>query len=131
MFYILFDEFTKIQVCNETPALQSYFDLCVRALDKCAPNKSKYIRANNSPFKVNQSRYIALFVFSGSIKKLFTTVCVNIFIFSQYCFQLIFSDEKTFSQLIVSIFTFLHFFSTDFGRWKNVGLPQIAHIVIH
>ena len=33
-------------VCNEAPALQIYLDVFVRALDKCAPKKSKYIKAN-------------------------------------------------------------------------------------
>ena len=57
-------------------------------------------------FKVNESRYIALFVFKDL--------------------------SKSFSQLIVSIFTFSqYFFSTDFAQWKSVGLPHIAYIVIN
>ena len=31
--------------------------------------------------KVNESRYIALFMFSGSVKKLFSTDCINVFFF--------------------------------------------------
>ena len=45
--------------------------------------------------KVNESRYITLFVFSGSIKKFFSTDCINIYLFSI-------------------------FFSIDFARWKNL-----------
>ena len=47
---LIFDEFAKLQVCNEFPALQIYLDICVRAHDKCAPKKSKYVTPNNSPF---------------------------------------------------------------------------------
>ena len=54
--------------------------------------------------KVNESRHIALFVFSGSIKKLFSIDFVKIYLFSM-------------------------FFSIGFSRWKNVELPHIAHIV--
>ena len=56
--------------------------------------------------KVNESQYVALFVFSGSIKKIFSIDCVNIYIFSI-------------------------FFSKDFFRWKSLGLPHIVYIVIH
>ena len=44
-------------------------------------------------FIVNESRYIALFVVSGSIKKLFSIDCVNIYIF-YYFFQLILPGGK-------------------------------------
>ena len=54
----------------------------------------------------NRSRYIALFVVSGSIKKIFLIDYVNIYLFSI-------------------------FFSIDFARWKSKGLPDIAYIVIH
>ena len=49
--------------------------------------------------KVNESRYISLFVFSGSIKKLFSIDCVNIYLFSI-------------------------FFSTSFTRGKRIGVTQ-------
>ena len=49
-------------------------------------------------FKVNKSRYIALFMVSGSTKKLLSTDFVNIYLFSI-------------------------FFSIDFPRWKSVRLP--------
>ena len=57
-------------------------------------------------FKDNESPNISLFVVSGSIGKLFAIGYVSIYIFSIHC-------------------------STDFPRRKNVGLPQIAYIVIH
>ena len=56
--------------------------------------------------KINESLYIALFVVSQSIKKLFSIDYVKIYLFS------IFS-------------------SIDFAMWKSVGLPHIAYIVIH
>ena len=57
-------------------------------------------------FKINESRYVALFAVSGSIKKLFSIDYVNAYLFSI-------------------------FFSIDFSQWKSVGLPRIAYIVIH
>ena len=56
-----------------------------------------------SGIKVNKSRYIALSVVSGSIKKLFFQLIVPMFIFSKY------------------------FFSLDFAPWKSVGLPTLLH----
>ena len=56
--------------------------------------------------KVNKSRYIALFVVSGSIKKVFLIDLVNPYLFS-----------------IV--------FSIAFARWKTVGLLLISYVVIH
>ena len=54
--------------------------------------------------QVNESGYIALFVVSRSIKKLFSIDYVNIYFFSI-------------------------FFSIDFALWKIVGLTQIAYII--
>ena len=45
----LFNTLAKIQVCNETPTLQTYLDIYIRALDTRALEKSKYVGANNSP----------------------------------------------------------------------------------
>ena len=56
--------------------------------------------------KINEARYITLFLVSGSIKKLFTINYVNVYLFS----------------IFVSI---------DFTRWKSVRQPHIAYIVIH
>ena len=56
-------------------------------------------------FKVNESRYILLFVFSRSIKKLFSIDYVNIYL----------------SSIL---------FSIDFAWWKGVGLPHIPDIMI-
>ena len=50
------------------------------------------------------SQYIALFVVSGSIKELFLTGYISIYLFS--------------------------FFSIVFAWWKSVGLRHIAYIVI-
>ena len=37
-------------VCNEISALQTYLNEFLKALDKYAPKKSKYVRENNSSF---------------------------------------------------------------------------------
>ena len=47
---LLLDEFAKIQIFNELPALQTYLHVCVRALDKYSPKNSKCVGANNSSF---------------------------------------------------------------------------------
>ena len=48
---LIFDQlFNFQQETNENPPLETYLDICLRALDECAPRKKKYIRANNSPF---------------------------------------------------------------------------------
>ena len=59
--------------------------------------------------EINKSLYTALFVVSGSIKKLFSIDYVSICLFS----------------------IFFSFFSIDFTRWKNVRLPHTTYIVIH
>ena len=58
------------------------------------------------PFKINESRYVALFVVSGSIKKFLSLDYANTYLF-------------------------LIFFSIDFDGWKSVGLLYITYIVIH
>ena len=63
-------------------------------------------------FNVIKSLSIALFVVSGSIKKLFSVACGNIY----------FSQSTIFS----NIYLFSIFFSIHFTRWKSVGLPHIA-----
>ena len=64
--------------------------------------------------KVNESRYIALFVVSGYIKKIFLMDCVNIYLFSLF-FKIVFAN----------IYVFSIFFSKEFARWKSVGLPTL------
>ena len=66
-------------------------------------------REKKNFIKVNESRYIALFVVSGFIKKLLSIDCVNIY-FSQSTVNYLFSL---------------------FIRFKSVELPHIAYIVIH
>ena len=65
----------------------------------------KKIIESNVKIKVNESRYIALFVVRKSIKKLFSIYYVNIYLFSI-------------------------FFSMDFARQKGVGLPHIDYTMI-
>ena len=40
------------------------------------------VKGANTPFKVNESRYITWFVFSRSIKKLFSIDCFNVYLLS-------------------------------------------------
>ena len=40
------------------------------------------VKGANTPFRVNESRYITWFVFSRSIKKLFSIDCVNVYLLS-------------------------------------------------
>ena len=78
-------------------------------------------------FKVNESRYIALFVFSESIKKLLSIDCVNTYLFSMV-FSIDFALWKNFFSIAcVKIFLFSIFFSIDFARGKSVGFPRIAY----
>ena len=45
------DDFNVLhQTSNEHQPLQTYLNVCIRALGVCAPRKTKYVRANNSPF---------------------------------------------------------------------------------
>ena len=43
-----------LQVCNGIPAPEAYLNVCVKALDKCAPKKSKYVPANNCPIRIKK-----------------------------------------------------------------------------
>ena len=64
-------------------------------------NRLKFEKASSiEKFKVNESRYIALFVVSRSTKQLSSIDCVNIYLF-------------------------LILFSTDFTWLEGVGLPYI------
>ena len=75
-------------------------------LSKKSTKSAKINLSKINLLKVNESRYIALFVVSGSIKKLFSFDYVNIYLFSKL-------------------------FSIDFVQWKSVGLPRIPYVVIH
>ena len=72
---------------------------------KRAPIKRHLGTDHTTILKINESWYIA-FAVSVSIKKLFSIDYVNIYLFSL-------------------------FFSIDFPRWKSVGLPHIAYIMIY
>ena len=79
-----------------------------------------------SVFKLKESRYIALFMFSGSIKKFYFIDYVNIYLLS-YFFSIDFARcKKLFSTDCIYIYIFSIFVSLGFSRW----LPYIAYIVI-
>ena len=45
------DDFNVLyQTSNKHQPLQTYLNVCIRALDVCTPRKTKFVRANNSPF---------------------------------------------------------------------------------
>ena len=62
--------------------------------------------------KINESRYIASFLVSGSSKYFFSNANIYLNI-----------DNA-------NIYLFSIFFSIDFSRWKSMGLHYIACIVI-
>ena len=48
---LIFDDLSNFQQGTyEDPPLEIFLDICLRALNQCAPKRKKYIRANNSPF---------------------------------------------------------------------------------
>ena len=69
---------------------------------------------------LKESRYYALFLVSGSIKKIFSINCVSIYLFSIF-----FSIDLSVDCVNI------YLFSIDFDRWKSEGLHHIASIVIH
>ena len=83
-------------------------------------------------FKVNESHYTALPVISES--ESFSQLTLSLFIFFQY-FLSSFCQYLSFLDIVLVgfaiILSFLNIFSIDFSRWKSVGLPHIAYIVIH
>lgn len=46
---LTFEEFAKIQVCNKTPTLSNYFNVCIKTA-KCASKKLQHVKENNSIF---------------------------------------------------------------------------------
>ena len=83
-----------------------------------------------SALKLMSHGIFVLFVFSGSIKKLFSIDCVNIFLLSIF-FSVDFARwKRLFSIDCVNIYFFSMFFSIDFARCKSVGLSHIAYMVI-
>ena len=82
----------------------------------CAENQFILVYEGvKSLIKINESRYIGLFMVSGSIKKLFSII--NIYFYQ----SIVFANDYLFSI----------FFLIDFAQWKSLGLPHIAYIVIH
>ena len=43
-------DFSTQHLSNDSPSLDLYVDICIRALDIYAPKKKNYLRANSSPF---------------------------------------------------------------------------------
>ena len=43
-------DFLTLHLSSDSPSLDLYVDICIRALDIYNPRKKKYLRANNSPF---------------------------------------------------------------------------------
>ena len=43
-------DFSTLHLSSDSPSLDLYVDICIRALDIYAPKNKKYLRANSSPF---------------------------------------------------------------------------------
>ena len=103
-FNIVFTFISCIKDCLK----RNLSKLC--AVSKCNQSNSMYMRLFSICDKIksfqNFVKTIALFVVSGSIKKVFSFDCAIVYLFSV-------------------------FFLIDFAQWKNVGLSHIAYIVIH
>lgn len=80
-----------------------------------SPRLRKFSRVMSTKrtIEINGSRYIALFVVSGSVKKFFPTDYVN------------------FSIDYVNIYVFAICCLIDFTQWKNVWLLHIVYIINH
>ena len=76
------------------------------------------------------SHGILHYLCSVDVSKSFSQLILSIFIFSQYFFTGFYPVEKAFLNR-VNIYLFSIFFLIDFAQLKNLGLPNIAYIVIH
>ena len=97
----------KAQFSNSISFLFFYFwnDLVYFSLHVLVQTNSLiFLSFLGKYIKVNESRYIALFLVSGSIKKLVSIDYLNTYIFSIFC-------------------------SINFARWESVGLPHSAYIM--
>ena len=74
--------------------------------------------------KVSKSRYIALFVYSRSIKKLFSVDCVNIYLFSIF-FQSIFLGGKGWGYPALFISLLINFEVSIILIQDLISQPQI------
>ena len=103
------------------PVLPSYRNQSIDLLIFCANQLTGfYMRAKPAfnglnYFKVNERRYFALLMFSGSIKRLFSIDCVNAYFFS----------INSFCQYL----SFLNVFITRFCRVENCGVTP--HCLYH
>ena len=73
-------------------------------------------------------RYIALFMFSESIRKLFSINCVNIYLFSIFFFNRFCPVAKASLNWLCQDLPFLCIFSKDFTRWKKMALLKIWYL---
>ena len=80
--------------------------------------------------KVSESWYIALFVFSGSVRS-FSQFMMSVFMFSQYIFNRFCPVEKPFLNWLSRYLFFLNIFFSRFcplEKWKSVGCHPILLI---
>ena len=69
-------DFSTLHLSNDSPWLDLYVDICIRALDIYAPKKKKYLRANSSQREVITTILIAgispIAIFFGTFKLFFS-----------------------------------------------------------
>ena len=76
--------------------------------------------------KVNEPRYIALFMFNGSIKKLFSMDCVNIYLFLIFFYRF-YLVEKAFLNWLYQYLRFFNIFFNRFWSQEKCGLHCLNH----
>ena len=80
------------------------------------PFSPKVIKCQETLLKVNESRYIVVYLASGSIKTRFPIDCVNIYLLSIFFFG-------TFLKQVCQCLSFLNMFSIDLAQCKSVAIP--------
>ena len=92
------------------------------------PKKIRILRISKNYGILIKKCVLHFYLYSADLSKCFSQLIVSKFILSQLEF---FRLEKLFSIHCFNICLYSINFSLDFVRWKRVGLPHIAYIVIH
>ena len=76
------------------------------------------------------SHGILHYLCSADLSKSFSLLIVSIFVFSRYFFNRFCSLKKVFCNWLCQYWSFFNIFLIHFARWKRLGLPHIAYIMI-
>ena len=77
------------------------------------------------------SHVILYYLCLADLSKIFSQLTLSMFIFFNTFFNRFCAEEKTFLNRLCQYLSFFSIFEKDFVRWKNLGLPYMAYIVIH